>query len=265
MNLLETYAETAEAVYRVGQGNQADVMRAQTELTRLQEQIDVAEQHKTASEAQINALLNRPVEAILPPPAEFEKARLGLTFDELLKMAQQRFPMLRNQMESIHANQFSLQLAEKEKYPDLGITFGYHNRGGLRDLWEIGGMLRIPLYFRRKQNFQIEEANARLEASQERYQNLRAAMEFELKDRYLEAVTADRLLSLLQEAIIPQETLTLEATSASYRVGSVNFLSVMDSLLKLVGDEIRYYEHLTNYQKALARMEPMVGAQLTHQ
>ena len=171
--------------------------------------------------------------------------------------------MLRHQRETIEANQFSLQLAEKEKYPDLGVLFAYHNRGSLPDMWEIGGTLRIPLYFRQKQNFQVEEANARLEASQDRYEGLRARVQFELKDRYLEAATSERLLSLLQETVIPQETLTLESSSASYQVGRMEFLSVMDSLLKLVSDEIRYYEHLTNYQKALARMEPMVGTELT--
>jgi outer membrane protein TolC len=263
LRLLGTFAETAESLYRVGTGIQADVLRAQTEISRLQETIELAEQRKVAAAAQINALLDRPTETALTPPAPFERARADISFDELLKLAQDRFPMLRRQGESVEANQLSLRLAEKEKYPDLGVMVAYHNRGGLKDLWEIGGMVRIPIYFRRKQNVQIEEATARLEASQATYQDLRAAMEFELKDRYLEAKTSERLLALLQETVIPQETLTLEASSASYQVGKADFLSVLDSLLKLTSDEIRYYEHLTTYQKALAAMEPMVGMELT--
>ncbi len=77
------------------------------------------------------------------------------------------------------------------------------------------------------------------------------------------ATTSERLLRLYEKTIIPQETLTLEATSASYEVGAIDFLSVIDSLIKLVNDELSYYEHLTNYQKALARLEPFVGVELT--
>ncbi len=142
--------------------------------------------------------------------------------------------------------------------------FAYHNRGGLKDLWEIGGMVRIPLYFKRKQKHEIEEAGARLSAEWEQLESLRASVQFSLKDHYLEAVTSERLLRLYEQTILPQETLTLEATSASYQVGEMEFLSVIDSLLKLATDEIRYYEYLTNFQKALARMEPIVGRELTH-
>jgi len=263
MRLLETFEETAGALYRVGEASQADVLRAQTEVSLLQNQIEVAEQRKGVAEARINTLLNRPADIPLPSPAPFEKAVLGHSLEELRELALDRFPLLRRQGETVQARQYELQLAEKEKYPDFGVMFAYHNRGGLRDYWTIGGTARIPLYFNRKEKYEIEEAGARLAASRERYDSVRTSLQFSLKDYYLEAVTAERLLRLFEETIIPQETLTLEATSASYQVGEVDFLSIIDSLLKLVNDEIRYYEYLTNFQKALARLEPIVGVELT--
>ncbi|MBI3896187.1 MAG: TolC family protein [Acidobacteria bacterium] len=263
MRLLETFEETASALYRVGNGNQADVLRAQTELSRLQEHIELAEQRKTVAEAQINALLNRPPDTPLSPPAPYEKATLRHSLEELRELALNQFPLLRQQGEVIQARQFALQLAEKERYPDFGVMFSYHNRGGLPSLWEIEGTARIPLYFNRKQKYEIEEAGARLSAAWEQRESLRASIQFSLKDHYLEATTTERLLQLLEQTIVPQETLTLEAASASYQVGGIDFLSVIDSLLKIVNDEVRYYEYLTNFQKALTRLEPIVGVELT--
>ena len=264
MRLLEMFQETASALYRVGKGNQADVLRAQTELSLLQEQIELAEQHKSVAEARINALLNRPADLPLPPPAPFEKAALRHSLEELRGLALQQFPLLRQQGEVIQARQYALQLAEKERYPDFGVLFAYHDRGGLPDVWEVGGMARIPLYFNRKQKYEIEEAGERLSAAWEQQESLRASLRFSVKDHYLEATTSERLLRLLEQTIIPQETLTLEATSASYQVGGIDYLSVIDSLLKVTSDEISYYEYLTNFQKALARLEPIVGVELTH-
>ena len=65
VQLLEKFSQIASALYRVGKGSQADVLRAQTELSRLQERIEVVEQRKAIAEAQINALLNRPTDT--PP------------------------------------------------------------------------------------------------------------------------------------------------------------------------------------------------------
>ena len=263
MQLLEKFSQIASALYKVGKGNQADVLRAQTELSRLQDRIEIAEQRKAIANAQINALLNRPTDTPLARPGPVEKAPMSYSFEELLQLALDRFPLLRRQGEIAEAGQYALKLAEKGKYPDFGLVFGYHNRGALRDYWTIAGTARIPLYFGRKQKHEIQEAEARFAATREKYESLKALLRFRVKDQYLAAITSERLLRLYEENIIPQETLTLEATSASYEVGSIDFLSVIDSLIKLLNDELSYYEHLTNYQKSLARLEPFVGMELT--
>ena len=263
MELLETFEETASAMYRVGRATQADVLRAQTELTRLQEQIELATQRQQAAEAEINSLLNRPADSLLSPPAEFEKAALERSYEDLLKLAMERFPLLRQQQEIIASRQYAMELAEKERYPDVGAMFAYHNRGGLKDLWEIAGTVRVPLYFGRKQKYEIEAASAELSAAKNQQDALRAAVQFKLKDAFLEATTAQRLLALLEQTIIPQETMTLEATSSSYQVGAADSLAVIQSLVQLTEDQVRYYEYLTRFHQALARMEPLVGEELT--
>ncbi len=75
MRLLETFEETASALYRVGRAKQADVLRAQTELSRLQEQIELAEQRQSTLEAQINTLLHQPTDTPLPPPRRASRRR----------------------------------------------------------------------------------------------------------------------------------------------------------------------------------------------
>lgn len=263
MRLLEKFSETAAALYRVGKGNQADVLRAQAELSRLQNRIEVADQRIGVARALINALLNRPVDSPLARPEPLARSALRYSLPELLQFSEERFPPLREQEQMIEGGEYGVQLAKKEKWPDFGFVFAYHNRGQLRDYWTIGGTARIPLWYGRKQKYEIEEAEARLGSAQEKYESLRARARFDVKDHYLQATTSGRLLALYEKTIVPQDTLTLEATAASYQVGSIEFLSVVDGLLKLVDDELAYYQHLANYQKALAQLEPLVGVELT--
>ncbi len=253
----------AEALYKVGKGTQADVLRANTEISRLEERLETLAEQKGVNEAQITALLNLPPDTPLGRPAPVAKPPLPFSLEQLKVMAAQNFPLLRRDRRTIDSRAFALRLAEKEKYPDFGVTFTYHNRGGLRDYWTIGGTAKIPLYYSRKQRRAIEEAAAEEAASRERYSNDQALLFFKLKDAYLRATTSERLTRLYGEVITPQETLTLEATTASYETGKLDFLSVVDSSIKLLNDEITYYEHLTKYLKALAELEPLIGVELT--
>lgn len=263
IGLMENFAKIAEALYKVGKGNQADVLRANTEISRLEERLATLEQQKGLNEAQINALVNYPQETPLGSPAPVTKPPLTFSLEQLKAMAAENFSLLKRDRRTIDSRVSARTLAEKEKYPDFGFTFTYHNRGGLRDYWTIGGTASIPLYYSRKQRRAIDEAASEEAASRDRYEQNLTLLFFKLKDAYLRAKTSERLTRLYGEVITPQETLTIEATTAGYETGKIDFLSVVDSSIKLLNDELTYYEHLTKYLKALAELEPLIGVELT--
>ena len=63
--------------------------------------------------------------------------------------------------------------------------------------------------------------------------------------------------------VIPQASLSLESSLAGYEVGNVDFLTLTNTLLSLLNFEMQYYEELAKHEQALARLEPLVGMQLT--
>ena len=46
-------------------------------------------------------------------------------------------------------------------------------------------------------------------------------------------------------------------------MGNLDFLSLMGNFTTVLDYQVGYYRELANYQIALARMEPMVGTELT--
>jgi len=261
--LLEKFAQIAEAKYRVGQGIQQDVLKAQVEISKLIDRLTVLKQRRGASQARLNTLLFRPPEDPLGSPAELQKAEFRYPLEQLQEMAMANAPELKMQDREIERNQYKVGLAQKQFYPDFSAGFTYFNRDGMPEMYGLMAGAKVPLYFWRKQRPELEGARADLAGAQRQRDNIRSSVSFEIKDAYLAAQASEALIQLYHTGIIPQSTLSLESAVAGYQVGKVDFLTLIDNLVTLLEYELRYHETLTEFQKALAQMEPLVGAELT--
>lgn len=261
-DLLGKFAKIAEARYSVGKGIQQDVLKAQVEISKLIEQSTMLEQRRDTAIARINSLLYRSPEFPLGNPEEIKPQNLPQTLTELNELALANYPTLKMQRRKIDREQLGIRLAEKEFYPDFNVKFTYQNRPELPEMYGVSVGVKIPLYFWQKQRPAVAEATASKAAEQKRLENLTTLLFFKLKDKYLAATTAQKLVSLYGTTIIPQSSLSLESAIAGYEVGKVDFLTLLDNIVTLLNYELSYYEQLSNVEKALAAMEPLVGVGL---
>jgi outer membrane protein TolC len=263
-DLLERLEKIAEAEYRVGKGIQQDVLTAQLEITSLEQRLEVLRQQEKTAEVKINTLLYREPENALPPAAEFQKAAFPYTLDELYQAALKNAPELNRQQEMIGRNQFALRLANKEYLPDFSAGFAYQQRSsGLPDMYGLAFNVSVPIWYKRKQREAVAEAALDLHSAEKARDNVRTSLLFDVKQEYLMASTSSRLAELYARASVPQATLALDSSIASYEVGKVNFLSMLTNFRSILDDEINYYQELASFQSALARLEVMVGQTLT--
>ncbi|HOK47713.1 MAG TPA: hypothetical protein PLK67_17340, partial [Bryobacteraceae bacterium] len=65
------------------------------------------------------------------------------------------------------------------------------------------------------------------------------------------------------QTVIPEASLALESSLATYETGTIDFLSVLTNYVTVVEYEMNYYEELQNYYVALSRLEEMTGLSLT--
>jgi outer membrane protein TolC len=264
--LLQGYVKIAEAKYEVGMGIQQDVLKAQVELSKFIEQLEILDARKGVVEARLRSILNRPDDSPLGNPEALEESTRPLNTGELYKLAQDNAPLLKMREKQIDREEQALNLAMKEYYPDFAIEAGPGIMGmednGVQGVWEVTLGLRVPLYFWRKQRFGVEEAAAQLNAAREDYSNTKQLLQFDIKDNYLTAKTSENLLKLYKEGIIPQSKMSLESAVSAYQVGSVDFLTLLDNLVTLFNFEVEYHRQLAEYNKALARLEEITGVEL---
>ncbi len=260
--LVEKFAKIAEASYSVGKGIQQDVLKAQVEISKLTDQQIVLEQRRQVVEARLNSLLFREPETPVGEPEEIRPQDFTRSLGELTRMAITNYPILKAQRRRIDRERYNVQLAKKDFYPDFSVGFTYINRPGMPEMYGAMVGVKIPLYFWQKQRPALAESEASVAAERERLESITALLFFKIKDRYLAATTAGRLVKLYGTTIIPQSTLSLESAIAGYEAGRVDFLTLLDNLVTLRNYELSYYEQLSNVEKAIAALEPLVGVTL---
>lgn len=262
-DLLQKFFQIADARYRVGQGTQQELLKAQVEISKLIDRITVLQQQHDITEARLNTLLYRPPGAHAPVTAHAHKAHLRYSLEELYQLACRNFPELKAQEREIDRQHYAVQLARKEFYPDFSVGFTYFNRAAVPEMYGLSVKAKVPLYFWRKQRPELDSAASNLAAAQKQRDNLLSLLYLRVKDAYLAATTSERLMQLYSQAVIPQATLSLESAVANYQVGKVDFLTLIDDLTTLLDYELKFHEALVEYQKALARLEVFVGVELT--
>jgi outer membrane protein TolC len=262
-DLLEKLSKIAAVRYQVGKGIQQDVLRAQVELSRILQRLTVLEQQEKTAQVRLNTLLNREPEALLPPPAPFEQALLTYSLDSLYELARENDTGLGREQRLIERNQFAVNLARKEYYPDFSVAYMYQNRPLMPEMHGVTFSVNVPVFYKTKQREGVTEATQALISAQRSRENRETTLYFEVKEQYLAAKAADELARLYSQAIVPQSSLALDSALAAYEVGSVDFLTMLDSFIIVLDYEINYYRELTNFQMSLARLEPLAGVELT--
>jgi len=260
--ILQRLAKVAEIRYSVGKAAQQDLLRAQVELSKLVERQTMLEQTRKTLEAQLNSLRDLPVDTPVGPTAEIRPSVLAQSINELQAAAESSFPALKRQQTMIEGNRLAVDLARKEVRPNFSVGYTYMQRAGIPDMYGITFSTSLPIFRRTKQDMAIREAAENLESARRMEQNELTVLRYRVRQEYLQAESALRLLDLYSQGIVPQSRLTLESSLASYETGATDFQSVLGNFTTILDYELGYHQQIASHEKALARLEELTGLEL---
>jgi len=258
--LLIQFEKTAKARYSVGQAAQQDVFRAQVEISRVLDRLAVLEQRKESLHAAINRLLNRPPIDPLGTPEEIQVPLLTQSLPELTKRAENFSPVLLASAKGIARSEQAVSLARKQFFPDFDVTaLGLRNDLINDNGYQVMVGIKIPLFYESKQRQGVKEAVASLNGAREELTAARQEILFQVKDAFVQTQRAERLITILRDALIPQSTLALQAAQVSYSIGKVDFLTLLNSLLTLQENQLELHGEMVAHEQAIARLEALTG------
>jgi outer membrane protein TolC len=260
--LMNKLRRLAEIRYAAGKAMQQDVLKTQTQISILATRRLQMERERAAREAELESLLARRPGVMLPAPALLTPVAMETPLDALYAAARENSPLLRAGEKRIQRAELAVNLARKEVLPDYTVRAGYYNMGRMPDMYQFGVDIRLPLWFARKQRAMVTEKAQELAESQRNLEAEGRQLLFRIKDEFLAAQTAAQLTQLYAETVIPQASLTLESSLASYESGAVDFLAVFLNYQTVIEYEMNYYEELQNLHLALARLEELTAKEL---
>jgi len=283
--VLTDLISVSEAHYTTGTGTQADVLRARTETANLDNAANALAEERRAALARLNAVLDRPsdtpVEAPLIPTrivraavadsaahVHFASDGLGaraansplLALDSLEVLAATHSPLIHEHVARIAAQRARVELARKAHLPDLSVSLSYGQREGFSDMVSAIVSIPIPLQKSRKQDAQVAEAAAELAMLEAEHHEMVNDLNARVAKQVSDLEHARTQLALTKRAILPQAQAALASSTASYRVGRLDFAALMDAQASVFNAETAYYRSLTDFATALAELERTVGA-----
>lgn len=261
--LLDTLLKVSEKRYSVGKAAQQDVIKAQTQISILDLQLERVGQERSTREGELNALLARPAGTPVGVPDVLRLMPFDVSLESLVAAARERAPMLRRDQIMIDRSRLAVDAARKEYMPDFAVTGGYYNQGTMPPMYEFRFDVKIPLQ-RARRAAAVAERLSSVDEARNTYDSTRWTLQSRIQADYQMALTSARLARLYQEIVLPQARLALESSMASYQTGAVDFLSVVTNFGTVLEYEMTYFDELASFHTAVSRLEEMTGAALAH-
>jgi outer membrane protein, heavy metal efflux system len=96
-------------------------------------------------------------------------------------------------------------------------------------------------------------------SAQAKYDNAQNELFFMIADMGSMVQRLERRIELYRTGIVPQSRLQIDTAMSAYMVNKADFMTLLDSRMKLYRYELEYHDSLTEYEKSLAALEAVVG------
>jgi outer membrane protein TolC len=256
--LLNQVQGAAEAHYRVGQGNQQDVLKAQLQHTKILQEIAHHHQQEGLLEAQIKQLLGRPQDSADIVTEPLRARSLSFSAPELLQKASQQNPYVRSKQASIRQQESQVELAHKNFRPDFNVQYNYqHTNGDTRDYYMATFGIRLPN--RGRQKAELAEAQQNQLRAQRELDSESQRVLSEVQQQYVRAKTSEDRLKIYSDGLVPQSEATFRSALSAYQSNRQDFESLLSSFLDVLNLDLEYRSELVDHESALAELERLTG------
>ena len=265
VGILRRFERMARVKYATGGGSQQDVLKAQVELARLANDLVILRQELEAARARLNTLLHRPPRAPLGVPGALVLVELPDTLESLEAMALRQRPELKAARAAIARSRYRVALARRRFYPDFSVTVKRFQNQAIPQPngWGLSASINIPWVFRKKHDERLGETRHRLAQDEALHRALEDETRFAVLDLWVKIRTAERLVRLYRNSVLPQAEQAVAAALIGYRADRVDFLSLLDSQRRLEAFRLEYYRALVSQNQAVAELERILGTELT--
>jgi outer membrane protein TolC len=267
----EAQVETAEALFNqatdqvnVGTAADIDALRTKVELQSRQQQLIEAKNDFAVQKIAVTRVIG------LATSQEFDLTDKSLyqpldnlTVDAALTRAYAGRSDYRAAESAVRAAELSRKAAVAGYFPSLSFgadygTGGAHPSDSTR-VYDVRGTLSIPIFTGNSVHGEIQQADARLEQSRERLENLQAQVEADVRTAFLTLQSSAEQVKVAQSNIELADQ-TLAQSRDRFSAGVTDSVEVVQSQEAVAGAQEQYISSLYKYNFAKISLIRALGA-----
>ncbi len=273
-SLFEQLVDATMASYAsaLGRARQQDVIRAQLELTRLEDRLTQLLQQQETAQQQLSEWIGAKAMLPLQPQIPAQQPRIPLT--QLVSEAQQDqslfeqvhlHPLLQAFDQRLQAMQTGVDLARQKYKPEWGLTakYGYRDDDPLgrerADLFSVGVSFDVPLFTANRQDQDVRAASARAEALQTDRQLMIRQLVAELEKSIVQLQRLRQRQALYRKQLLPQMAEQAEAALTAYNNDDGDFAEAVRARIAEINARIEALDLAVMEQQTIANLNYLLS------
>lgn len=237
-NYLRMLVDSQTALAKSGLGNLANVVKANIELTMLEEEIITFKQKEISTLKQISYLVGRDID--IDTDKIFENKLLEISKNEIKEKILSLNPELKALLFEKEKSELEVALKKKEYYPDLELSISYMQRdnspAGMKrpDMISAMASVNIPIWSGMKNVPMIEEREKKKSMVDRLIEDKKNELINKVDTIISNLERWKSLYNLYEENLIPLNEIALESFISRFKSGNMEFMPLVDTVRMLL-------------------------------
>jgi len=272
-SLFEHLVDATKASYSsaLGRARQQDIIRAQLELTRLDDRLTVLRQQSESAQQRLSEWVGGrarlPLAQLVPSQYGDEPTSVGGQPDSDRWLYEQvnRHPLLLALDQRIDAMETGVELARQKYKPEWGLSaqYGYRDDDPMgrdrADLFSVGVTFDLPLFTGKRQDKDVSAATSRAEALKTDKLLMARKLMADLDTALVQLQRLNDRRALYAEQLLPQMSEQAEAALAAYNNDDGDFAEAVRARIAELNAKIDFLTIRIDRLKMIAELNYLLS------
>jgi len=265
---VKSHVDVAQAFYEEEMIPKNDLLEAQVRYAQVEQDLIRADNGVQIAKAYFNTVLRQDINEPVEVEDILEYRPEIFSLENCLKEALQRRPEVKEATLNLERAQKGVRLTKSRFFPKLSLVTNYQRMGDHADLrgnpyeddesWMVSTLFSWDVWEWGKKHYQVSASRTKVAQAEELKKQVGDAISLEVKESYLNLKEAEKNISVARTAREQAEE-NLRLNQERYNEQMATTTDVLDAQTLLTEAHSNYYNALSDYHIAKARLERAVG------
>ncbi|MDR1308530.1 MAG: TolC family protein, partial [Deltaproteobacteria bacterium] len=266
---LSSHLNVARNFFDVGMVPQNQVLEAEVELAKAQQEETNRQRDLTVNKARLNILLRRQVDFPVRLKDELGHPRFPLGMEDCLQVGLRDNPEVQLGRVQVESGAKQIDVARSSLYPTVNVNYnanasGASARVGDSGNWNMTATASFNVWEWGNSKANVEISKVRLNQAINTLTGLEDNTRLEVTTNFQNLISADRNISVAQKAVEAAAE-DLRMVTERYQEQVATNTEVLDAQTRYSSAQYEYYSALYNYNLSWASLERTMGRRVTTQ